>query len=290
MLELTATPLPHLRLQAGESPRWDQRHDLLLAVDLDAHQAVFCKAGTVETVDLPGRTGLIAPSASGGWLVSVEDRLHLLDEHHRLSPACCTVAAPGLRLNDGRCDAAGRLWAGTYGDRWDIGACAFYRVETNGVVSQIFSDITCSNGLGWSPDGQTLYYIDSGAGRIDACAFDLTAGTVGERRPVITIPRTQGVPDGLAMDVEGMIWVAIMNGKASDGLVLRCDPRNGALLAQVSVPGAGAVSACAFGGHDLRDLYITTFARQGPPSGHVFHVRVPVAGQPEHAWKGICLR
>lgn len=97
--------------------------------------------------------------------------------------------------------------------------------------------MTGSNGLGWSPDGGTLYYIDSGTWRVDACAFDAAAGGATGRRPAIPFPKTLGVPDGLAMDVEGMVWVALMNGGAADGLVLRCDPATRNVIGRVHVPG-----------------------------------------------------
>lgn len=277
-MELIASPLDQPRLQLGESPRWDARHKLLALVDLHEHCVVFMRGDHVETIPMPGRTGFIAPRAAGGWLVSVDGGLRVLDEARQLGAEFCRVAPDGLRINDGRCDVAGRLWVGTYGDRWDVGACAFYRVEKTSVL-EVFHGITCSNGLGWSPDGRKLYYVDSGTWRVDACAFDLETGTISDQRPAIAIPQAEGVPDGITVDAAGMIWVALFNPPGAVGQVWRCDPATGAVLGRVIVPGTGAVTACAFGGDDLSELYITA-------GGGVFHVRAPVAGQLEHPWKG----
>jgi sugar lactone lactonase YvrE len=164
------------------------------------------------------------------------------------------------------------------------GAGSLYRLDPDGSVHRVLEGTTISNGLAWSAGGATLYYIDTGGQAIQAFDFDLETGGVSRRRDIAEVPVALGRPDGMAIDSEGMLWVALWDG----GLVTRWDPKSGALLDRVSLP-VSRPTSCAFGGPNLEDLYITS-ARSGldaetleaqPLAGGLFRARVGVGGVPE---------
>jgi sugar lactone lactonase YvrE len=160
--------------------------------------------------------------------------------------------------------------------------CALYRIGRDGETRRVLTGVTVSNGLGWSPDGTRLYYVDSPTQRIDAFAFDSGSGALGERCSFAVVAPHAGRPDGLAIDDEGGVWVALFGG----GALRRYDSR-GRLDAVVTVPTPHPTS-CAFGGTDLRELYVTTARRpltQGeraanPLAGALLRLRPGVRGQP----------
>jgi sugar lactone lactonase YvrE len=159
------------------------------------------------------------------------------------------------------------------------GRGALYRLDPDGTVQQVHSGITISNGIGWAPDGSRAYYVDSGTGRVVVCSPDLT-----ERRPFVKVPETTGTPDGLTVDAEGGVWVALWGGSA----VHRYSP-DGELDQVVSLPVA-QVSSCAFGGADLATLYITTsgegLSDPEPGAGALFAVQTSTTGQPTLTFAG----
>jgi sugar lactone lactonase YvrE len=161
-------------------------------------------------------------------------------------------AHPDLRFNDGKCDPSGRMWAGTMAldERRDAGA--LYRFDPDGRIHRMLDDVTISNGLDWSASGATMYFIDSPTRTIDVFDFELTGGNIRNRRTFVRIPRGEGVPDGMTVDADGYVWVALWGG----GAVHRYAP-DGCCDTVVRVPTRYPTS-CAFGGPDLGDLYITT--------------------------------
>lgn len=193
---------------------------------------------------------------------------------------------PDNRFNDGKCDRSGRLWAGTMDDNEAAGAVGgFYRLDRDGSVHPQLSDITTSNGLGWSPDNKTFYYTDSGVRTIWAYDFDAEAAIISNQRVFVT--DTDCSPDGLTVDSEGFVWGAKWGGSR----VVRYDP-DGQIERTIDVP-ASRVTSVSFGGPELETLYITT-ARWGtadkePLAGHLFHcapgvqglAEVPYAGSPQ---------
>ncbi len=235
--------------------------------------------------------GCVALRRSGGIVAAVKRGFASVDLE---SGAVTLVAvpdghAPGHRFNDGRCDPRGRFWAGTMAIDAAPGAGSLHRLDPDGRAHRILQGITISNGLAWSADGGTLYYVDTGGQAIQAFDFDLETGGVGRRRDVVDVPAGLGRPDGMAIDSEGMLWVALWDG----GLVTRWDPKTGALLDRVSLP-VSRPTSCAFGGPTLEDLYITS-ARSGlgpetlagqPLAGGLFRVRVGARGVPEREFAG----
>jgi sugar lactone lactonase YvrE len=184
-----------------------------------------------------------------------------------------------VRMNDGACDQQGRFFCGSMAYGAAPGRGALYRLDPDGTVHPVHSGITISNGIGWSPDGSRAYYVDSGTGRVDVCSPDLV-----ERRPFVTVPETTGTPDGLTVDADGGVWVALWGGSA----VHRYSP-DGELDQVVSLPVA-QVSSCAFGGEDLDTLFITT-SREGlsdpePAAGALFAVQPGTKGLPTLTFAG----
>ena len=177
----------------------------------------------------------------------------MLDEAGKVSPFVRIHADPAaVKLNDGKCDPLGRLWVGTQPHDFSPGRCALYRIDTDGTVTTMLEQVGLSNGLDWSPDGATFYYIDSMSRTVDAFDFNAQRGSISNRRAIITIPAGEGGFDGMAVDREGCLWVAVFG--ASE--VRRYGP-DGALLASVAIS-APAVTSCAFGGVDGGDLLITS--------------------------------
>ncbi|MGW0759376.1 SMP-30/gluconolactonase/LRE family protein [Streptomyces sp. NPDC002814] len=248
----------------GEGPTWDAAAGRLIWVDiLGGRVHTYEPASgrrTLRVVDQ--HVGAAKPRAGGGLVLNLVDGVGLLDADggfrwlHR-------ERVPGRRANDAAVAPDGSLWAGTM--RYDEapGGGSLSRVTGDGTVETVLDDVAVSNGTGWSPDGRRMYYIDSPTRRVDV--FDHEAGRVSGRRPFAEIEEGAGFPDGLTVDADGCVWVALWDG----GAVRRYTP-DGELDRVITLP-TPRVTACAFGGADLTDLYITT-ARVGLEFPH------PVAG------------
>jgi sugar lactone lactonase YvrE len=246
------------RAELGEGPCWEPERAELHWVDI-LGQSVHSfdpRTGLDRAMTLGRPVSIVVPMQAGGLLVGLDDGIAQLDvATHALEPiAACEAHLLTNRLNDGKCDAAGRLWFGSMAYSAEEGAGAFYRLEADGDLKRVLAGVTISNGVGWSPDSRLMYYIDTGLRRVDVFDFDLDRGSISGRRPLIDMSRSDEdeFPDGLAVDAEGCIWVAIWGGAE----VRRYGP-GGALEQVVNVP-TSQVTSCAFGGDDLRALYITT--------------------------------
>jgi len=239
----------------GEGPTWDAARERLMWVDI--------LSGRVHTYDpATGRrtvltteqhVGAAKPRAGGGLVVNLRDGVGLYDKdgafswlHHD--------PVPGRRGNDAAVAPDGALWVGTMAYDERPGGGTLTRVAPDGSAVTVLADVTISNGTGWSPDGRLMYYVDTPTRRIDV--FDVRGTEVVDRRPLAEIEEGAGFPDGLTVDANGCVWVALWGG----GAVRRYTP-DGRLDRTIAVP-ASQVTACAFGGPELRDLYITT-ARTG---------------------------
>lgn len=277
----------------GEGPIWDAKKQLLYWVNIMESQVSIYdpSSQTNRTIDVGQYAGTVVARASGGLMLALHHGFASLDVEteevtmiHEPEPD-----KPNNRFNDGKCDPAGRFWAGTMSMEERASVGTLYCMETDQTVRSMVENVTISNGLVWSQDNSTMYYIDTPLGTVDAFDYDLETGNIGNRRPVITIPDGQGFPDGMTMDAEGMLWVAHWDGAR----VTRWDPQSGTLLDTVHVP-ATQVTACAFGGPNLDQLYITS-ARRGldeaalaehPEAGNVFVTEVGVSGLEAFAFGG----
>jgi sugar lactone lactonase YvrE len=278
----------------GEGPTWDERTGTLVWVDImgGAVHVYDPATGQDRVIEVGQPVGAAVLREAGGLVLALRDGVGVLDPDLGTPRIVAHVEAevPTNRFNDGKCDAAGRFWAGTMAmDEVTPGAGALYRVDPDFSVRRMLTGITLSNGLDWSADNRRMYYIDSPTQGVDTFDFDLEQGTLGARRRMISIPADEGLPDGMTIDAEGGIWVAL-HGSST---VRRYLP-DGSLERVIRVPNARLVTCCAFGGPDLGDLYITSMSyglsaealRDQPLAGAVFRCRPGVQGRAPHRFAG----
>jgi sugar lactone lactonase YvrE len=239
----------------GEGPTWDAERERLLWVDILAGRVhTYAPADGRRTVlATEQHVGAAKPRAGGGLVVNLRDGVGLYDEDGSFS-WLHREPVPGRRGNDAAVAPDGALWAGTMAYDERPGGGTLSRVAPDGSAVTVLADVTIGNGTGWSPDGRLMYFIDTPTRRIDV--FDVDGPEVLGRRTLARIEEGAGFPDGLTVDADGCVWVALWGG----GAVRRYTP-DGRLDRTVAVP-ASNTTACAFGGPGLRDLYITT-ARTG---------------------------
>jgi sugar lactone lactonase YvrE len=229
--------------------------------------------------------GCAVPRAGGGLALALRDGFALLDPKGGEPRLAAPVERErrDTRMNDGACDSRGRFWAGTMSLQGDTRSAGLYRLDPDLRVTRVLPGISVSNGIGWSPDGTLLYHVDSPRRRVDVYDFEAGAGRVRGRRSVIPVPAELGLPDGLTVDAEGGIWIALWGG----GAVQRHSP-DGALSERVELPVTN-VTSCCFGDPDLGTLYVTTAARGAahePLAGAVFACRPGVRGLPAPPFAG----
>lgn len=271
----------------GEGPCWLDDQRVLVWVDIESSQV--CRfdpaTGLNRSWTMPSHTGSAVPTLRGDLLVSTQQGFFRLDPDTGAQTFIVDPERdlPGNRFNDGKCDPQGRFWAGTISYDRTPGAASLYRLDAQLRVTRMLDNVTTSNGMAWSNDGRTMYYIDTPTRRVDAFDFDPQQGTIANRRTVIAVPESLGKPDGMTIDRDGMLWVALWGGYC----VSRWDPLRGELIGKVEVA-AERTSSCCFGGPELRHLYITTartgldaqaIARQ-PLAGCLFCAEVDAQGRP----------
>ncbi len=269
----------------GEGPSWDAPSKKLYWVDIMQKKVfIYDRAtGTNQTVQLDQMPGAIVPRTSGGAVVALESGFYALNlENGDLALlADPEKDIPDNRFNDGKCDPKGRFWAGTMTTKQMAPVGSLYCLDTDLSYKRMVSGVGCSNGLAWSPDQKTMYFIDSITKQVAAFDYDLSTGSIFSRRAVVTIPEGGGVPDGMTIDNEGMLWVAQWGGYQ----VSRWNPATGEMIGRIPIP-AAHVTSCTFAGDNLDELYITT-ARAGvsdealtkqPYAGGLFMAKPGVRG------------
>ncbi len=293
-----SVPVPCSRTPGvlSEGPRWDAERDELLWVDIVGSRLHRARLGAdgwldeVTSVQFDRAVGAAAPIVGGGWVVAAATGFLLLDG----AGAVIELVQPeagrdDVRMNDGACDPQGRFWAGTMAHEETPGAGVLYRLELDGTCSTVLDGLTISNGIGWSPEGTTMYLSDSGTATIYAFDFDSASGDIADRRPIVQISEPGVAPDGLTVDARGDIWVALWEGGA-----VRCYSPEGALQRVIPMP-VDRPTSCAFGGPGGATLFVTT-ARHGldetavgrqPDAGRVFRVGgLGVSGPPCQRYRG----
>ena len=247
-----------IQAKLGRAIRWDARRSEFLWVDSEAglaHRARLIRGKDLQlvcTYHLPGRPGSLTPVADHeGWLVTLDRGIHLLRADGSTLEVA-TAAAPGAKLNEAACDRRGRLWVCSSADDQVSPIGGLYRMERNGEIELVVDALVSPGGLGWNPDGTTMYVADSGSRRVLAFAYDPDQGVLGPRRVLLSFDGADGAPDGLCVDRWGDLWIAMFGDHS-----VRRYTSDGVLLAVHRVP-AAQVTSCAFGGHGLRSLFVTT--------------------------------
>ena len=270
----------------GEGPVWSARWGGLRWVDMLAGDVLtLCADGAIARRHAGEIAAAVRPRRAGGAVIGVERGFALEETDGTLRRLPDLWRDGGVRMNEGGCDPQGRFYCGSMAYDRRPGGGALFRLAPDGTVERVLEGVTISNGLEWSPDGSLAYYVDTATGRIDLFDHDPAAGLCGRRRFAI-IAEEDGHPDGLTVDAEGGVWVALNKG----GCVRRY-LADGRLDGAVELP-TRHVTACTFGGADLDQLYITT-SREGlapdeddPVAGSLFRAAVGVRGRPVREFAG----
>lgn len=273
----------------GEGSFWHPQQKILYYVDID--NGILHTYNPVskeeKAYELGQKVGTVVPVDTGGVVVALKDGIYA---YNLQSKKLKLLVSPEKeltenRFNDGKCDPAGRFWVGSMGPRYKA---SLYRISANGSFKQMLDSVSTSNGIVWSADKKTMYYIDTPTGAVRAFDYDNKTGEIKNARVVVQFPKGVGYPDGMSIDSEGKLWIAHWGGYC----VGRWDPATGNMIAKVEVP-APNVTSCAFGGKNLDILYITT-ANTGmseeakskyPDSGKVFVANPGVKGTPVNFFK-----
>ncbi|KQV08017.1 SMP-30/gluconolactonase/LRE family protein [Leifsonia sp. Root112D2] len=266
----------------AEGPVWSEQWGGLRWVDMLAGDILTLRGdGTIDRMHVGTVAAFVRPRRSGGYVVGLEHGIGLSDDVNAPPVALPPMwSDPGIRMNEGGCDAAGNLYAGSMPYDVTPGAASLYRIAPDGLVETVLGSVTISNGIDFSPDGSLAYYNDSQTRRTDV--FDVIDGRLTNRRPFHD--GNGGTPDGLCVDSEGNVWVALN----SMGAVRLYSP-SAQVMAEIELP-VRLVTACTLGGADGRDLYVTTsrenLENPEPEAGAVFRLRADVAGKAVLAYAG----
>ncbi|MHA4895926.1 SMP-30/gluconolactonase/LRE family protein [Pedobacter sp. PWIIR3] len=278
----TVTTLVSSQNILGESPFWHQGRESIFWVDIEAGllQEVVLSTNKVNVWNLGMRVSLIVEGNTEELILGTQGGIVSFNLESHLT----TVIVPlekdlaDRRCNDGHCDAYGRLWVGVMDTHCAEGCGSLYKIEENLKVKKMLTGLTIPNGLVWSEDNTKMYFIDTLAGVVKCFDYNLTNGTLGSANVAIVIPEEMGIPDGMAIDEEGMLWVALHGG----GAVSRWNPETGRLISTIAIP-ALQVTNCCFVGEHLDQLVVTTASEnlnalqlaQYPQSGNLFHIKNP---------------
>jgi sugar lactone lactonase YvrE len=269
----------------GEGPVWSERWGGLRWVDMLAGDVLSLAAdGTVDRRNVGSVAAAVRPRRRGGAVIGVERGFALEEADGAVRHLDELWSDTNVRMNEGGCDPDGRFYCGSMAYDQQPGAGALYRLDPDGSERVVLEDVTISNGLEWSPDGSRAYYNDSPTQRIDVFDYDGESGLSG-RRLLAEVPAEAGLPDGLTVDEEGGVWVALYGGAA----VRRYTP--GGVLDEVIDVATKQVTACTFGGSGLDQLFITTSQEdlepgEDPLAGSLFRTAVGVAGLPIREFSG----
>lgn len=281
----TPTPIGSHVSHWGEGPLW--HNDRLLYVDIEAHKILrFDPAtGTEEIWDVGQRVGTVVPREEGGLVWAGDHGFHLLDTTTGISTPIADPEPhlPDNRFNDGKCDPAGRLWAGTICLKKRPDA-ALYCLHTDLTVEKKFGPVTNSNGIIWNRAGDTMFYIDTPSKKVRTFDFDAATGAIENERVVWDTADDPSSPDGMTIDSEDRLWIAFCHGAK----VVCFDPASKKVEEQIDFP-CIETTACAFGGSDLGELYITTGIKPGleeQHAGRLFVCRPGATGVPAFAFGG----
>ncbi len=280
-----------IRANLGECPRWDEVTQMLYWVDINAFQLHRFDpvSGRDEFLQFDEEIGCFSLRRKGGFLLAMRTGFYTVDGWHteRTFIADPEVGMDKNRFNDGRADAAGRMFAGSVYPPKDYRGASIYSLSPAGDVKKWVGELLTANGIAFSPDMTTFYYADTPTHAIQCCDYDIATGEVANCRIFHQFPQGEGRPDGAAVDSEGCYWTALYDGAR----IVRLSP-TGKILAEIPIP-AKCPTMVAFGGANLKTLFVTTVGNrpaaeleQYPDSGAIFKVEVDVPGLAEHRFAG----
>jgi gluconolactonase len=284
----------------GEGPHWDVKSSSLFHVDIidGGIHSWDSKTQKERKIKLDGSVGFVIPCERGGLVVGLNRTISHVDwDTEKVTQLVEVEQGTTNQFNDAKCDASGRLWAGTLNSEAIAeanGQGSLYSISADHTVTKHLSGISISNGLDWTDDNSILYYIDSKPRKVYAFDFNIDDGTISNQRTVVEFQpgteATHGIPDGMCIDNEGKIWVACYSGSR----VIRFDPETGKTLQTLELPVTNVTSVC-FGGKNLDELYVTCSAWKLPEgsdvtqplAGSVFRVTgLGVKGRAPYNFKG----
>lgn len=292
---MTPQLLHDSRCLLGEGPTWDHKTQKLYWVDIEGYavHVLDTKSSDHGVIDVGTYVGSLCVRRSGGLILALKDRFVAFDpETGEITPlADAEPHLPGNRFNDGKCDPAGRFWAGTLmlDEDHGEGKGNLYCLYPDHRVELKMPGVWISNGLAWTSDNRTMYYIDSPLRTVSAFDYDLETGNITNRRVAILVAEGMGYPDGMAIDEEDKLWIAHWDGAC----VRRWDPQTGEVLATIEMPVTRPTS-CVFGGENFETLYITSASTRLSPeqlapqplAGAVFQCKPGVRGLPMTEFAG----
>ena len=279
------------RAGIGECPTWSLADRALWWVDIVGRtlNRFDPATGAAQALPMPADIGSFGLRAAGGFVAALRDGLWLVDDRGVLQRRVATAPYDSSthRFNDGRCDPFGRFWVGSMNERRDAASAKLWRLDADLSLHEMVDGLTISNGLGWSPDARTMYHADTPAHTVWSWRVDPT-GEIADRRVFARFEGETDRPDGAAVDRDGHYWVAFYRGAK----VVRIAP-DGGVVAEYPTP-CVCPTACAFGGPDLRTLFVTSATherpadeiRRYPQSGGLFAMAVDVPGRPEPLFSG----
>ncbi len=291
-LSATLEVVCDLQAEIGEGPIWDARTSTLVFVEsMGGRIYRYAPAsGLITSCEAGQPIGVAIPRRGGGLVASGRDGLLAVDEQSGAVDLLAPIERDNAdtRMNDAKCDSRGRLWGGTFSTTFAGKVGSLYRIDPDLHVTRAVGGVYISNGIAWSPDEALMYYADTARRGVDVFDYDIESGSVTNRRRFVDIDRSQGLPDGMTVDAEGCLWVALYLG----GAVRRYSPA-GEWVGTVTLP-VSCVTSCGFGGTQLRDLYVTTGRhvdpRHGKPveklAGALFRCSPGVAGLATHPFAG----
>ncbi|MFK8103808.1 MAG: SMP-30/gluconolactonase/LRE family protein [Saprospiraceae bacterium] len=276
----------------GEGAFWNVENQSFYWVDiLDPKLHIYHPATqTNRSFSMPSTISTVVPISNQEALVALQDGAYFVNTENGAVDAFTKIDQEnkGTRLNDGKCDPAGRFWVGSMHYPMNEPQGKLFQIAADGSKKLMLDSVTISNGIVWTANAKTMYYIDTPTQKISAFAFNAATGTITKKRTAVVIADSLGSPDGMAIDAEDKLWVGLWNGNA----VARFDPLTGKLMEKIAVP-AHNVTACAFGGPNLDTLYITTASvdmtdaeqQKFPDAGSIFKVVPGVKGVPSTLFK-----
>lgn len=273
------------KAELGEGAIWNYKTKELYWIDIEGKSLNIYnpKTNINKVLETPSRVGTVVPKNNKEALVALEDGIYNIDLETGSTSMFLSMeeALKDRRLNDGKCDPSGRFWVGSMHFNQTKGEAKLFCITNEPKIETKIDSVTISNGIVWTADKKTMYYIDTPTSQIKAYDFNNETGAISNGRVAVEIPKDLGFPDGMTIDEEDMVWVGMWNGNA----VIRFNPKTGKVLQRIEVP-AHNITSCAFGGDKLDTLYITSARvdmteeelKKYPLSGSIFKVVPGVKG------------